>query len=473
MKTLFTKAVHRGIMLILLFSSFTFSQTSFYKLFGEGMGNSGGSLVQTPDGGYLLLGCVNNNETILIKTDEFGDTLWTRRYPVGNVSMLYLIKALPDGNYILSYRENHLMKIDSVGNILWEKEYKNVVISSIQVIGEMNLFFSGTFFDSSKTLPYLWKVNSEGDSLWMKQYGEETRENKAWGYSLQSTYDGGAILTGRIDYDTILVIKTDGKGDTLWSKKLCIKQDPHGFIVKETKEGDYLLAGLYSYKVCETCELKKAICFLKLDKNGATLWTKKTNTYTGSLYGNSTKDGGFVFTGRVIESRESLLGLKVDANGEVVWRKTYPIDERLKTLFGNDIKETSDGGCVLTGYVIYNDIVPNEEYIVLMKVDSNGDLTAVEDNPNTPIISRFGLFTNYPNPFNPTTTINYTLPESGIVQVKIFDVLGRELKILVDEYSASGLHSVKWDGSNYSSGVYFCSIIFNGKTLNNKMLLMK
>ena len=80
---------------------------------------------------------------------------------------------------------------------------------------------------------------------------------------------------------------------------------------------------------------------------------------------------------------------------------------------------------------------------------------------------------NHPNPFNPETTINYTLPKSGNVQVKIFDVLGRKLKTLVNEYSASGLHSVKWEGSNYSSGIYFCSITFNGKTLNNKMLLMK
>jgi hypothetical protein len=85
----------------------------------------------------------------------------------------------------------------------------------------------------------------------------------------------------------------------------------------------------------------------------------------------------------------------------------------------------------------------------------------------------FTLHQNYPNPFNPETTINYTLPESGIVQVKIFDVLGHELKTLVNEFSGSGRHSVKWDGSSYSSGVYFCSITFNGKMLNNKMLLMK
>ena len=105
-------------------------------------------------------------------------------------------------------------------------------------------------------------------------------------------------------------------------------------------------------------------------------------------------------------------------------------------------------------------------------LDKDGNITAI-DNKNETIPVEFSLQQNYPNPFNPETTINYTLPESGIIQLKIFDVLGRELKTLVNEFSGSGLHSVKWDGSSYSSGVYFCSITFKGKTLNNKMLLMK
>lgn len=100
-----------------------------------------------------------------------------------------------------------------------------------------------------------------------------------------------------------------------------------------------------------------------------------------------------------------------------------------------------------------------------------GTITHVKDE-KIMIPEDFNI-SNHPNPFNPETTINYTLPQSGIVLVKIFDVLGRELKTLVNEFSASGLHSVKWDGSNYSSGIYFCSITFACKTLNNKMLLMK
>jgi len=80
---------------------------------------------------------------------------------------------------------------------------------------------------------------------------------------------------------------------------------------------------------------------------------------------------------------------------------------------------------------------------------------------------------NYPNPFNPTTTISYTLPEDGKVQIKIFDVLGREVATLMDGFDSKGNHSIVWNGSNVSSGIYFYSISFKNQTMNKKMLLMK
>lgn len=85
----------------------------------------------------------------------------------------------------------------------------------------------------------------------------------------------------------------------------------------------------------------------------------------------------------------------------------------------------------------------------------------------------FQLLYNYPNPFNPVTTISYTLPEAGNVQIKIFDVLGREIVKLVDEEKSAGKYSVAWNGSNYASGIYFYTITFNDQTLKKKMLMIK
>jgi hypothetical protein len=80
---------------------------------------------------------------------------------------------------------------------------------------------------------------------------------------------------------------------------------------------------------------------------------------------------------------------------------------------------------------------------------------------------------NYPNPFNPSTTISYTLPEEGRVQIKVFDALGREVRTLLDEVVGSGRHSIYWNGNNSASGIYFYSISFKGQTLYKKMILMK
>jgi len=80
---------------------------------------------------------------------------------------------------------------------------------------------------------------------------------------------------------------------------------------------------------------------------------------------------------------------------------------------------------------------------------------------------------NYPNPFNPSTTISYTLPEAGAVQIKIYDILGREVAKLVDEQKSAGKYTVQWNGSNYASGIYFYSVTFGGQRLYKKMLMIK
>ena len=70
----------------------------------------------------------------------------------------------------------------------------------------------------------------------------------------------------------------------------------------------------------------------------------------------------------------------------------------------------------------------------------------------------FSLEQNYPNPFNPTTTIQFTLPEASRVNLKLFNILGKELVTLVDEEMATGVHKVLFDAKNFASGVYFYRI---------------
>jgi photosystem II stability/assembly factor-like uncharacterized protein len=88
-------------------------------------------------------------------------------------------------------------------------------------------------------------------------------------------------------------------------------------------------------------------------------------------------------------------------------------------------------------------------------------------------LKAFSLSQNYPNPFNPLTIINYTLPVDEIVLIKVYDVLGKKIAELVNEFKTAGEYSVQFDGSNLSSGVYFYSIVAGSNRQIKKMLLTK
>lgn len=81
--------------------------------------------------------------------------------------------------------------------------------------------------------------------------------------------------------------------------------------------------------------------------------------------------------------------------------------------------------------------------------------------------------TNYPNPFNPTTTINYQLPENGFVTIKVYDLLGKEIASLVNENKSAGYYKVEFNASKLTSGVYIYTINANNFIQSKKILLMK
>ncbi|MFZ4591776.1 MAG: T9SS type A sorting domain-containing protein [Ignavibacteria bacterium] len=85
----------------------------------------------------------------------------------------------------------------------------------------------------------------------------------------------------------------------------------------------------------------------------------------------------------------------------------------------------------------------------------------------------YQLSQNYPNPFNPVTKINFALPKQGFVTLKIYDITGREVKTLVNEFKQSGYYSVDLNGSNLASGVYFYRIQSNDFVMTKRMVLIK
>jgi hypothetical protein len=96
----------------------------------------------------------------------------------------------------------------------------------------------------------------------------------------------------------------------------------------------------------------------------------------------------------------------------------------------------------------------------------------VKEEPQT-IPTEFALYQNYPNPFNPTTTISFSVPNYSQVVIKVFDVLGREVKEIVNDYREKGNYTIRFDGSNLSSGIYYFKLTAGNYSALKKMSLIK
>lgn len=139
----------------------------------------------------------------------------------------------------------------------------------------------------------------------------------------------------------------------------------------------------------------------------------------------------------------------------------------------------------------YNWFVPGKRYAVLEIIYTTIVVTnfgttnskSVHYSPNSTAIgiisynsnvpADYSLSQNYPNPFNPNTRFSFALPKLSSVSLKVFDVLGREVATLVNQDLKAGSYEVTWDGSNYTSGMYFYKISTGDYTETKKMMLLK
>ena len=124
-----------------------------------------------------------------------------------------------------------------------------------------------------------------------------------------------------------------------------------------------------------------------------------------------------------------------------------------------------------------------EAHWAAIRYDADGNVLYTINNESGDFINRTALenklsaevtLTNYPNPFNPVTNLEFGISKLGFVTLKIYDMLGKLVKTLVNENLNAGIHSIEFDGSNLSSGVYYYALSINGITKQRRsMILMK
>jgi len=110
----------------------------------------------------------------------------------------------------------------------------------------------------------------------------------------------------------------------------------------------------------------------------------------------------------------------------------------------------------------------------LKQIDNDGKFeysNVISIEINIPL--QYSLRQNYPNPFNPTTAISYSIPKEGLVTLKIYDVLGNEVALLVNNNQEAGNYEVIYEGRTQASGIYICKMSSGGYTSSIKMLMLK
>ncbi|NOY49414.1 MAG: hypothetical protein GXO88_02435 [Chlorobi bacterium] len=403
------------ILVLVIIPSFFFGQ-GWEKTFGGEHEDSGHSVQQTTDGGYIITGSYQfgnvSYDVYLIKTDSNGDTLWTKIIGGEGWEQGHSVQQTTDGGYIITGSTNsygsgdfdaYLIKTDSNGDTLWTKTFGGEYNDegwSVQQTTDGGYIITGFInsYGSSGFDVFLIKTNDEGDTLWTKIFGGGGDDQ---GYSVQQTNDGGYIIAGNTNSfgfgnNDIYIIRTDSNGDSLWSQTFGGYGWEMGYSVQQTTDDGYIIIGsTNSYSSSDF-----DVYLIKTDNNGNLLWDKVYVDYFDDIgYSvQQTTDGGYIITGlntqrtNYYDEYESINLIKTDSNGNTLWTKLLGGGDND---VGYSLQQTTDGGYIITGYSQTFGIGNGDKDVCLIKTDENGIITFTTEipvpNPNRRLIKRIDL----------------------------------------------------------------------------------
>jgi hypothetical protein len=167
---------------------------------------------------------------------------------------------------------------------------------------------------------------------------------------------------------------------------------------------------------------------------------------------NDGSTGGAVWVQR--DGKNSYTNIAADTATHPTW-KVLKVGDKISTL---------------TGIIHFS----ANRYKIVPRTDADfGTITAIGGSANSTIPVKYALEQNYPNPFNPSTVIEFKMPSAGIVSLKVYNILGQEVKTIVDGMQPAGSYTYRFDGANLSTGVYFYRLQAGSFIQVRKMLLLK
>jgi len=338
------------------------------KTFGGGSWDTGVSVQQTSDGGYIIAGSTDSYgagsaDVWLIKTDTDGNDIWKKTFGGSDGDRGQSVQQTSDGGYIIAGSTDSygagivdvwLIKTDADGNDIWDKTFGGSDVDrgwSVQQTSDGGYIIAGDTqsYGAGNMDVWLIKTDADGNDIWKKTFGGSGGDV---GESVQQTSDGGYIIAGNTSsYGAGIVdvwlIKTDADGNDIWEKTFGGSHWDSGESVQQTSDGGYIIAG-YTFSFGEG---GFDVWLIKTDADGNDIWNK---TFGGSEhdYGRAvqqTSDGGYIIAGDTESygaGKSDVWLIKTDADGERIWDKTIggSDDE-----FGVSVQQTSDGGYIIAG----------------------------------------------------------------------------------------------------------------------------
>ena len=314
-------------------------------------------------------------------------------------------------------------------------------------------------------------LQGQPDTFWSRTFGGS---NSDYGRSVQQVSDDGYILTGSTasfgndSYD-VWFIKTDAQGDEEWNQILGGSDDDYGSSIQQTADGGYIITGWTN----SFGNGGSDVWLIKSDSQGNEEWNQTlggSDTDIGYSV-QQTTDGGYIITGWTNSfgnGNYDVWLIKTDSQGNEEWNQTLGGSDFDK---GSAIQQTADGGYIITGWT--NSFGNGNDDAWLIKVEN--PLVEIDESfkPNV-----FALHHNYPNPFNPFTTVRYNLPEDAMVNITIYNMMGRQVRTLINRHQSAGYQSVQWNatndaGSPVSAGIYLYMIQKGEFRQTKKMVLLK
>jgi hypothetical protein len=418
----------------------------------------GRSVLQTNDGGYVMCGAHRYvyypywaYEYSLTKISPLGDSLFYRYYGMSGYAFCYVVKKLSDGNLLLGGTINDMnlnfriwiLKVTQSGNVIWQNtlvgNYPNLWLTSLEPTLDNCLIIaargSGEF--------HILKVDEFGNLNWEESIGGPSLDDA---YSIYVTSDNGYIITGET--------KSFGAGDAdIWLVKLKYNPTPEIQISKDSLNLTF-----------DDISFTSRDSLIIYNTGNATL-------NVDTIY--STNASGFIL---------DIILEDTTIHSAVTWRNNYynPFEiqpnDSAKLIFtyplwvpkSNNIRETW-----LDTVIILNNSLNNSSIAIPTIIDF--PLGISTDTNNLPL--KFSLGQNFPNPFNPSTSIQYAVSSRQFVTLKVYDVLGNEIETLVNEEKQPGIYEVEFNPASgkrkLTSGIYFYQLKAGSYIETKKMMLIK